>query len=267
MAELSLGVISDEISQDLDRALAVCAELEIHQVELRDVGHESLVRQDETALDRVRRAFAAGGFSCPCISSPFLKSPPDQVDWDLLHRSIEAAQALGATMVRTFGFLRTEEPLKVPGFDLVEVLEEAIEETMAAGLTLVLENEHACAIATGTDARPVLDRLGGPGFGLIWDPGNAARAGECPFPDGYEAVRGHVRHVHLKDFAGGEWVRIGAGEIDYHRQLQALAADGYQGCLSVETHYSLAQGGREAATRECVAALGAIAAEAGVVLA
>lgn len=261
---MRLSVITDEISQDLDRALVVCGELGLREVELREVGGSSVVRLDRAELAGISRAFRSGGFSCPVIASPFLKTPPHQVDWDVLERSFEAAHALDAGMVRTFSWLRQAEPSGLNN-RLVEVLAEAHARTLAAGLTLALENEHACTIATGAEARPLLDSL--PGLGLIWDPGNEAMAGSRPFPGGYEAVRDRVLHVHLKDVGGGAWVRIGSGEIDYGGQLRALADDGYSGCLSVETHYSLADGGREPATRECVAALRAIAGSVGVVLA
>ena len=50
-------------------------------------------------------------------------------------------------------------------------------------------------------------------------------------------------HVHLKDCGTNpetgklEWVVLGAGEIDIRGQLAALRADGYDGYVSLETHY------------------------------
>ena len=60
--------------------------------------------------------------------------------------------------------------------------------------------------------------------------------------DGYEAVRSWLRHVHIKDAkldADGnpQCVCIGTGAVDYPRLLRALLRDGYQGWLSLETHY------------------------------
>jgi sugar phosphate isomerase/epimerase len=258
-------VISDEISNDLEAALSVCGELGVHEVELRVVGDDNVVWHDPASLARIRGQFRAGGFSCPVIASPFLKTNPGEVQWEALDGSFEAAHALGAGMVRTFGWLREADPSG--HFEqLVDVLAEARQRTVAAGLSLVLENEHACNVATATEAKPVLDRLPGPRFGLIWDPGNEAMAGSQPFPAGYGAVSDRVMHVHVKDVADGRWVRVGAGAIDYAGQLRALAHDGYAGCLSIETHYRLEAGGREAATRECVAALRGLAAAAEVAL-
>jgi L-ribulose-5-phosphate 3-epimerase len=264
---MRLCVVSDEISQDLDSALVVCEQLGLHEVELRTIAGRNVVDHDPASLRAVRDALAAGGFGCPVIASPFLKTPPHQVDWDTLERSFEVAHVMGAGMVRTFSWLRAGADAE-SGKRLVEVLARALERTDAAGLRLLLENEHACTVATGAEAAHVLRALPDDRFGLIWDPGNEARLGSTPYPDGYAQVRHRVVHVHVKD-AGrdGQWVRVGAGVIDYRGQLAALAADGFAGCLSIETHYRLGPDDGEGATRECVAALRDLAAQAEVMVA
>jgi len=261
---MRLSVISDEISPDLDAALRVCEELAVRCVELRVVSDHNVVWHDAAGLRRAARALAAGGFDCPVIASPFLKTPRPEVEWEALERSFAAAHAVGAGIVRTFSWLRDGGPAPV------EVLQEALERTAAAGLALALENEHACTVATGAESAAVLASIPDRRLGVIWDPGNEARLrlGPPAFPDGYAAVRDRVLHVHVKDAGpNGEWVRPGAGAVGWAGQLRALARDGYAGCLSVETHYTLPEGGREAATRECVAALRGIAAAAGTGLA
>ena len=55
-------------------------------------------------------------------------------------------------------------------------------------------------------------------------------------------MRSWLRHVHIKDAkldADGnpQCVCIGTGAVDYPRLLRALLRDGYQGWLSLETHY------------------------------
>lgn len=262
---MRLAVLSDEISTDIETALRVCADLGVREVELRNVGDSNVVWHDPTSHRQIRESLQAGGFDCPVIASPFLKTDAPEVQWEELERSFAAAHALGAGTVRAFTWLREERP-EDRDDQLVEVLQEAQRRTAAAGLVLGLENEHACNIATGQEAKRILDRLSGPGLGAIWDPGNQAMMGSRPFPDGYQAVRGRVVHVHVKDFRDGRWSKIGTGDIDYQGQLRALAADGYQGSLSVETHYWLENGDRIGATRENVAALRAVAAEVGVTL-
>ena len=103
---------------------------------------------------------------------------------------------------------------------------------------------------------------------MIWDPGNAAMLDPGSFVGlgGIETIRERIAHVHLKDVtAAGEWTRIGDGIVDFALLLRYLADTGYDGCLSFETHYQR-DGSSELATRDCVAALRSIAAEAGVEL-
>ena len=72
--------------------------------------------------------------------------------------------------------------------------------------------------------------------------------------------------MHLKDVsASGSWTRIGDGIVDFAALLRWLAGTGYEGYLSFETHYQR-DGSGELSTRDCVATLRSIAAEANVEL-
>ena len=280
---MRLGVITDEISQDLEHALRVCEDLGIETVELRAVGGANVVSHDRSSLERIKGALDEGSFGVCAISSPFLKchlrgdggprgdthfaGPASREEqWEVLERSLEVALLLGAPLVRAFSFWRVEDPTEARE-EVAGVLAEAVGKTEAAGLRLGLENEHTCNVGTGAEAGWMLGRVAEPSLGVIWDPGNEAMLGSSPFPQGYAGVRGRVAHVHLKDVDGrGGWTEVGTGTIDYPGQLRALAEDGYEGALSLETHYETPDGGPEGATRESVAALRALCERAGVEL-
>jgi sugar phosphate isomerase/epimerase len=280
-----LGVITDEISEDFEQALAVCTELGIRDVELRSIWNTSIVEHDDESLDRIGKLLADGGFSVCGIASPFLKchiagdgaaegrthsasETTREQQWDVLARSLEVADRFDAPIVRTFSFWRIADPISVRD-DILATLQEATARVKQAGRLLGLENEHACNIATGEEAAWYLERIPDTTLGLIWDPGNEAALGCAPFPTGYNAVRDRIHHVHLKDATNlGEPVGftvMGEGIIPYEEQFRALHADGYDGVLSLETHFNL-DGGREAATRACAAATRDIAARAGLPL-
>lgn len=280
-----LGVITDEISEDFDHALRVCDELGIRDVELRSLWGTSIVDHDSATLDRIAAALAAGGMGVVAIASPFLKchigddsgatgrthsaretSRADQ--WDVLERSFAVADRLGAPIVRTFSFWRVDNPESVRD-EVLEVLRDATERTRAAGKLLGLENEHACNVATGAESDWMLERIPDRTLGLIWDPGNEAALGSVPYPDGYELVRHRIHHVHLKDAKAiahdTTFTTMGEGAIAYEEQFRALAEDGYDGVLSLETHYAV-DGDRERATRDCAAAVRVLAERAGLPL-
>ena len=280
---MRLCVITDEISQDLAHALDVCEDEGVGTVELRAIGGANVVSHDDDSLEEIRAMLKRRGFRVGAIAAPFLKchlygddapegathfaAPASREEqWEILDRSFEVARHFGARIVRSFSFWRVPDPSGVRD-EVAGVISEAARRTGAAGLTLGLENEHACNVATGAEARWVLDRATSPALGVIWDPGNEAVMGSEPFPGGYEQVRGRVVHVHLKDVdADGNWTRMGAGVIDYAGQFRTLARNGYDGLLSLETHYEHPDGGAEKATRESLAAIRGLCEEAGIML-
>jgi sugar phosphate isomerase/epimerase len=127
-------------------------------------------------------------------------------------------------------------------------------------LTLALENEHECNVATAAEARAALAAADASQLRVIWDPGNAAMLDPPAWTGlgGLETIVDRVVHVHLKDVSSaGAWTRIGDGIVDFRAQLSCLRDAGYDGYFSFETHYER-DGSGELATRDCVAALRAL---------
>lgn len=281
-----LGVITDEISEDFDHALAVCAELGIREVELRSAWSTNIVAMDDAMIDRIATAVAAAGVSVCGIASPFLKCHIDDTtgvagrmhsateasradQWAILDRSLDIADRLGAPLVRTFSFWRLPDPEPARA-DLLATLTEETARVAARGKLLGLENEHACIIGTGEEAAWYLERIPDRTLGLIWDPGNEAALGQTPYPAGYDAVQDRIHHIHLKDVGriaeGTDFVKMGTGAIAYEDQFRRLVADGYDGVLSIETHYRI-DGQAEPATRACIEGTRDLARRAGMDLA
>src|SRR5215207_11732155 len=212
---MRLCIVTDEISQDLAHALDVCEDEGVSTVELRAVDGANIVSHDDDSVEKIKAMIDGRGFRVGGIASPFLKchirgdgapqgathfaaSASREEQWGILERSFEVAQLFGAPLVRTFSFWRVPDPEAVRE-EVAEGIAEAAKRTEEAGLTLGIENEHACNLATGAETRWVLDRVPSPALGVIWDPGNEAVMDSEPFPGGYEQVRDRMVHVHLKD--------------------------------------------------------------------
>ena len=259
-------MITDEIDARLERALDVCEELGIRSVELRTVDGVQIVEQTPDVLRAIKQELDRRGLGVSAIASPFLKCnrSDDPLAQERIHeRALDVAALLAAPVVRAFSYWREADPAAALP-ELATVLDRA---AVRAGVTLALENEHECNVATSAEARALFD-VASPSLKLIWDPGNAAMLDPGSFAGlgGIEPIRERIAHVHLKDVtAAGEWTRVGDGIVDFASLLRHLADTGYDGCLSFETHYQR-DGSGELATRDCVAALRAIAAEAGVEL-
>jgi sugar phosphate isomerase/epimerase len=126
----------------------------------------------------------------------------------------------------------------------------------AAGVTVGIENEHACNLGTAAETARLIERVRHPNLQLIWDPANALVAGETPFPDGYRKLpAGRIAHVHAKDCRvtghTAEWLELGTGSVDWTGQIDALARDDYRGWFSLETHWRGPAGDRLEASRIC----------------
>ena len=275
---LKLGVITDEISQDLDHALAVSRELGLQFVELRGMWNKNLMDLKQDEMKEARRLITKYEMKVTDIASPFMKvdapgftTKEGQRDTfnarfgykeqpEVLERAIELAKVFETDKIRVFSFWRIEKPAEV--FDLVVAdLRRALETAKKHKISLVLENEHDCNIATAADSVKLLSAIQDPSFGLNWDPGNAYAAGETPYPGGYNLLpKNRIFHMHVKDAkrkANGdsEWVPMGKGAIDYVGQFKALMRDGYSHAVSLETHWRNEARNPEESTRICMQGL------------
>lgn len=277
----SIGVITDEISQELAGALDLAEEFSLDGVEIRSVwdrGPFALTMED---AKRIRDLTRARGLSVCGISAPFYKcaiNDPEERKAHLagLEHCIRLAELWETPIIRGFSFWK-EGSLAELLPQIAEAYQAPAEMAARHGITLALESDPSVNAVNGGQLAQLVDAVGSPAVQALWDPGNDLYAPlpERPYPEGYEKLRGRIAHVHLKDArrtdGQTEGCCFGAGEVDWKGQLAALERDGYQGWLVMETHYRLASvlseeelkrpggaafsaGGYEP-TRRCLAAL------------
>jgi L-ribulose-5-phosphate 3-epimerase len=277
--QFKLGVITDEITQNFEEALVWVKGFGLNLVELRFVWNKYVTDFTSDDVKKAKDLLTKHGMKVSVLDSPYFKTllpgtkskyaegKPDPMQsayseqGALLERAIARAKDFGTDKVRVFSFLRVAEPKTV--FDKVaKELERTAAIAQKEGIRLVLENESSCNVGTGAEGAAMLSAVKSPAFGLNWDPGNAYDAGETPFPNGYDMLdKKRIWHMHLKDAApavkDGEtrWVPIGSGKIDYVGQFRALIKNGYEGTMSLETHYMNAANNREASSRESMEGL------------
>jgi len=268
--QYSYGVITDEISQDLEEALALARELGMSHVEIGTVWDQQVTDLGPEDAARAKALLDRYGLQVHMICG-LLFRPFSLVDVDIetldshprflehiaqLDRSIAIAHAFGAPYIRTFACSRegsggNPSPRHPDGGGVSEdalakiakALRLAAEHAQQQGITLALENARAFYANTGGGQRQVVDAVNHPNLKIIWDPANAFVAGETAFPDGWERVKGDVVDVHCKDARVvddetglTEWVPIGDGGVDWRGQLAALHRTDITH-LTVETHW------------------------------
>jgi len=243
------AVITDEISQDLERAARMAREFGLDQLEIRTAWDVRIDNMNAQELERVKGVAERFGLGIVCLATPFYKcdlgnAAEEREHLEILKRSIRAAHVLGARIIRTFTFWRQGE--LAPVFDrIVAAYREPARIAAGEGVVLGVENEPACFVGTGHEAAAFVEAVGSPSVRAVWDPGNACWTGrERAVPDGYERIKPYIAHVHLKDVklpAGGEpeATVLGQGDVGIFDQLAALVRDGYTGCASLETHYRI----------------------------
>ncbi len=259
-----LGVITDEISLDVEKAIGVAEELGLDCIELRRCWDKNIKDLTNAEIGRIKKTARRASLDVVCIASPFFKcdlTNEDEVKQHLgfLPRLAEIAKLFDAEIIRGFAFWSTGNTGQYWN-TVVERLREAADVCQSHGLILALENEHDTFVGTGREARAAVEAVGSKSLRLVWDPGNAFCAREIPYPDGYLEARGSMVHMHLKDAVRDKdtgkirFVAVGSGEIDYDGQFKALTEDGYNGVVSIETHYRI-EDDREKSTRETYAGL------------
>jgi L-ribulose-5-phosphate 3-epimerase len=273
-----LGIITDEITEELERALDFISEYSLTYCELRELWDKNIVNLSPEELTHAKQMIQKRSLHVSAIASPVFKynlpempageekrdtfraNFTDQDTEDLLRRVFELARFFGTNKIRIFSYWRVDQPEKAYPY-VRDRLQHAAALAAGNGMTLVLENDYICNIGTGKELGRIIREVNSPHLRGNWDPGNAVMLGEVPYPDGYREVRGLFSHMHFKDVRKDphtgklNWAPVGAGCVDYRGQIQALREDNYQGTMSLETHYVRADGNKLESTRESLEGL------------
>ena len=270
-----LSLVAEETGHDLESTLRFARQLGISEIDLGTLWGERIDRVPQATLLRAKdlldryeikvRVVAPETFKTVLLRDVPLghiaEEPHFQEHLALLRAQLAVARFLEATFARVYSFRRegmaglgNPSPRSPQGGTFPEEMQErvafglalACREAERAQIPLALENVRSCWGNSGHNTGLVLRRVNSPWLTCIWDPANGYVSGEedaCS--EGYQAVKPFVSHVHLKDAVVldertglTQWERIGDGDVGLDLQLAALADDGYEGCVSIETHWS-----------------------------
>ena len=269
-----LGTITDGISRDFEYALDTMVETGLEYVELQYLWEKQVGDLTDADIERVKALIEERNLKVSCISHHNLTALPVDAAVDApayqahiatLQRCIDVAKALGTNLVRIFSFRKEmvlfgAEPIISEGAwtTLLNRLEEPLRIADAAGITLVMETAISGNVTSAHLARKLIDELDAPHLKVLWDPCSSLYCTEIPYPDGYEVIREHIAHVHLKDgvvnlpAATFDFCAMRQGQMDsyYNDIVNALKRDGYDGAISLESVYTPVGGTREDGFRE-----------------
>lgn len=273
--KLRIAAITDEYSPDLALALSAMTATGMTGAELRVLWGKNIMDLSDDELSKAKALLAEHEMEVISIASPLLKCVlPNAPEIDgrfqqdvfaakhtfedqprLTDHAFKVAEFFGAKIVRVFSYWRTVEPEKT--YDAVaSALHSLGDKAAPRGLTIGLENEHACNVATAAHSAKMLSMVQHPFVKLVWDPANALCSGESPFPGGYSLLpKDRIVHVHAKDCHMEDhkpiWGPLGTRNVDWKGQIDALWNDGYRGWLSLETHWPGPGGNKMEASTIC----------------
>jgi hypothetical protein len=250
-------IITDEVSQDLATVRAFVREFQLPGIELRSLGgraFKDLTREDVAAVATAARedGWKVFGCSTPVFKCEITDAKGIADHREIFKRSLDTARALNCDLLRVFTFLRQPNPLE-PGrmARIQEHISGLAELAKGSGVRVGVENEASCLIATVAEMNALLKGVPSKDVGVIWDPCNVLYVPEAPppAPSDIAAVAPRLFHIHVKDAlrrpvqkAGdlpAVGMPVGLGEVDWRGHLRAVVSSGYQGMLSLETHWRL----------------------------
>jgi sugar phosphate isomerase/epimerase len=255
-SDLTLCLITDEVSQSLDDGLAFARAEGIGTVDLRVVDGRNVLALSRAELVHAAQRVRAAGLSVSCICTPILKwSPPgkasktkgDQFGFELGDRepaavyaqAFEAAAVLGARNLRIFSYLAYD------GYR-VDDLRRPIDELLALAekfdVKLHVENEGVCNIVGFAELKALVSAYQHPRLRALPDIANAYRADLPPSAADLARLLPFTDILHVKDYANAaqRFVAVGEGDIPLAALLKAtLPAHEAPLTLTIETHAPL----------------------------
>jgi sugar phosphate isomerase/epimerase len=252
-SDLTLCLITDEVSPSLDEGLAFARAEGIGTVDLRLIDGRNVLALSRDELAGAAQRVRAAGLSVSCICTPLLKwSPPgkasqakgDQFGFELGDRApgvvyaqaFEAADVLGARNLRIFSYLAYDgyrvDDLRGPIDDLLALAEKF-------DMKLHVENEGVCNIAGFAELEALVTAYRHPRLRALPDIANVYRRGQPPSAADLARLLPFTDMLHFKDYsnAAQRFVAMGEGDIPFAALLGAtLPAHAGPLTLTIETH-------------------------------
>jgi L-ribulose-5-phosphate 3-epimerase len=254
-SDLTICLITDEVSPSLDEGIAFAREESIGTIDLRVIDGRNVMALSRDELADAARRVRAAGLSVSCICTPLLKwSPPgktartegDQFGFELGGRTprdvyaqaFAAAEILGARNLRVFSYLAYDgyrvDDLREPVEDLLTLAEKF-------DMKVHVENEGVCNIAGFAELEAVVTAYRHPRLRALPDIANAYRISKPPSAADLARLLPFADMLHVKDYSNAAqcFVAVGEGDIP----IASLLATTLPACaapltLTIETHAS-----------------------------
>jgi len=252
-ADLTIGLITDEVSPSLDDGIAFARAEGIDTIDLRVVDGRNVLALSRSELAGAARRVAAAGLTVSCICTPLLKwSPPgktaqtsgdqfgfelgDRAPRDVYAEAFAAAEILGARHLRIFSYL-AYDGYRVD--DLRGAMDDLLPLAERFDMKLHVENEGVCNIAGFAELEALVTTYRHPRLRALPDIANAFIRSMPPSAADLARLLPFTDILHIKDYdrTAGRCVAAGEGDVPLAPLLAAtLPARDAPLTLTIETH-------------------------------
>ena len=192
----------------------------------------------DAQIAQSKKDVASRGLRISCVSSSANMhdtGPEHEKQLADARRFIDLASRLGAPYVRVFG-----NKLVGPREAAVEHIATSLNElggyAAPRNVTVLLESHGD--FTNSAILREILEKAASPHVALLWDAHNTFVEGKEEPAITVRQLGKYIRHTHLKDSRAengqDHYVLTGRGEVPVKRQVELLAASGYNGYYSFE---------------------------------
>jgi L-ribulose-5-phosphate 3-epimerase len=254
-SDLTICLITDEVSPSLDEGLTFAREQEIATIDLRVIDGANVLALSRSELAHAAQRVREAGLSVSCLCTPLLKwcqpgrsarGVGDQFGFELGDRrprdvyaqAFAAAEILKARNLRVFSYLAYED---YHVGDLREPIEDLLTLAEKFDMKVHVENEGVCNIADLAELEMVVTTYRHPRLRALPDIANAYRKSGSPSAADLARLLPFSDILHIKDYsnAAGRFVAVGDGDIPIANLLDAtLPTRQAPLTLTIETHAS-----------------------------
>ena len=243
----TLTGFADEIDSDLETQLSVLESLDIEHIEVRSVGAQNVLDLDDDEIESVKAELDSRGFTVSSIGSPIGKvdvTDPFEPHLERFERAMDVAERFETKYIRLFSYYipEGEDPADYRD-EVLRRMRRKAELVEERGLVLLNENEKDLYGDTPGRMRDIHLAVDSPNLRMVFDPANYLELGIRPYPNALLQIVEFVEYLHVKDAklgVRGEMRPAGEGDGRIPETLEALAARGFEGYLSLEPHLQVA---------------------------
>lgn len=243
---IKLSAFADEISSDPLEQLEVLTQHRIRHIEFRSIYATNVLDLTPEQHELFRSLLRERGFALSAIGSPIGKIQVTDAFEPHLERfklALDLAVFYGAPRIRIFSYYipAGDEPAK----HRAEVMRRMKEHARLAeerGVTLLLENERGLYGAVPERVLDVLQTVGSPNLGNIFDPANYIEVGQAIDP-AWKLLKDRTVHFHVKDYDTKleKNVPAGQGQGQIPELIADAVASGFSGFCTLEPHLLVAE--------------------------